>query len=246
MRSRRPIRCSTTARVPRQIEEHEPAAELEVPPLAARLGRDQEGRPFRQPELRHLDVPPLRATAPRGRCRPRRPCRSIAALSSSSVSRWATKTSVFSSGPVQRAACSASQRTRGSCVPGLGGQARRSQRPRRSTPAERRAAGEARARKTRSAFRRRARAFSAGWARGAAATSRSSGSQSAAARSTGDRRRAAAGRRCPRGGWSWCRAAAARGGPAAPRRTPARETPRAAGAGAGGRSRGRRPPAAWR
>src|SRR3954453_19132553 len=44
----------------------------------------------------------------------RRPCRSIAPLSRSSDSRWATKTSVFSSGPIQREDCSTSQRTRGS------------------------------------------------------------------------------------------------------------------------------------
>ena len=47
------------ARVPGQVEEDEPAAELEVPPLAARLGGDQDRRPLGEPELRHLDVPPL-------------------------------------------------------------------------------------------------------------------------------------------------------------------------------------------
>ena len=47
------------AGVPGQVEQHQPAAELKIPPLAARLGGEQQRRPLGQAELGHLDVPPL-------------------------------------------------------------------------------------------------------------------------------------------------------------------------------------------
>ena len=46
--------------IARQVEEHEPAAELEVAPLAAALGGDQEGGAFGATELRHLQVAAVR------------------------------------------------------------------------------------------------------------------------------------------------------------------------------------------
>ena len=47
-------------RIARQVEEDEPAAELEVAALAAGLGRDQKRRAVGPPELRHLDVSAFR------------------------------------------------------------------------------------------------------------------------------------------------------------------------------------------
>ena len=44
MRSSRPIRCSTTRRLPGQVEQHEAAAELEVATLASAFGGHQQAR----------------------------------------------------------------------------------------------------------------------------------------------------------------------------------------------------------
>src|ERR1019366_861443 len=48
-------------RIPRQVEENEAPAELEVAALAAGLRRDEKGRAVGPPELRHLDVTAFRS-----------------------------------------------------------------------------------------------------------------------------------------------------------------------------------------
>jgi len=94
----------------------------------------------------------------------------------------------------------------------------------------------------RSSLRRRATVFSAGWvAQVARNQAVQRGPQSAAVSSTGAGTRGGRPPMSTPPASSWCKAAAARAGPAARRRSPPRETPQGAGAGAGGRSRGRRP-----
>src|SRR3954462_6672717 len=159
MRSSRPIRCSTTpgfhgrskSTSRRQNWKFRPS-----PPASVEIRIDGPSG------SRNCATSMSRRSGERSSWKTpgRRPCRSIAPFSRSSDSRWATKTSVFSPGPIQRADCSTSQRTRGSSRSASAARAAVSSSSRSSTAS--RAAGEARARKTRSALRRLVRAFSAG------------------------------------------------------------------------------------
>ena len=56
IRSSRPMRCSTHHGIPGQVEQHEAAAELEVAALASALGRDEQARSLGLPEAGDLDV----------------------------------------------------------------------------------------------------------------------------------------------------------------------------------------------
>ena len=230
-------------RVPRQVEQDQPAAELEVPPLAAGLGRDQDRRPLGEPELRHLDVPPLGRELLVEDAGPPplpldRPLQQVERLAMGHEDQRLLVRPRPAAGLLDQPAHPRVARARPRR------RARRSPSSSRSTT-ESRAAGEARARKTRSALRRLASGFSAGWAR-RWRTSRSEGLPTGVVdihRHRHARRQAADVH--PAGG-AGARAAAARGGRGARRTIPPPGTPRGAGAGADGRSRGRRPPAAWR
>ena len=148
MRSSRPIRCSTDARVPGQVEEHQPAAELEVPPLAAGLGGDQERRPLGERGTAPPRCPAARARAPRGRRRPAAPCALDRRLEHAPASRGGPRRRASSppappSGRPARPASAPAGRARSASV-GEGGGLRRP--PGSSTGEQGRRRGEARGR----------------------------------------------------------------------------------------------------
>ena len=183
MRSRRPMRCSTTVGLHgrskrtrrRQNSKFRPSPPASVESIRAGPSgsRNCATSMSRRSGVSSSWKRPARA----------RPWRSISRLSMSSVSRWATKTSVFSPACCQRAACSTSQRARGSARSAAAIRSRRgvSSGPVASGAS---AAGEARARATRSALRRSARGLPAGSAR-TAFSSRSSASHPGSSISTG-------------------------------------------------------------
>ena len=168
-----------------------------------------------------------------------------AVRSISSVSRCATKTSVFSSrvAPARRLR----QQPVEARIAGvhrlrlLAQRASRRVRARRPAPLPTRARG-GRGRSSAGARPRRG----ADAARSTASTASRRSRQLAGCRARSECPPAAAGRRCPRGAWSWCTEAAACRGRGAPRSSRPRETPRDAGAAAAGRTRARRLRAASR
>ena len=247
MRSSRPMRCSTADGLPRQVVEHEPMAELEVAPLAAGFGRDEDARPVVGAEPRDLDVAPRRRqllvedAAGELRARAERLAQHLERLAVGHEHERLLARRAASASPASAATRGADRRD-----PSPRPAAAARSRPARAPPSapRRRPAPVGRDR----SHAARATAILTADAPASRDRARTSDACGVRRRRQVDRRpaRAAAGRRCPRAASSWCTAAAARRTRAAPRHPCPRETPPAAAAAAAGRTRARRLRAASR
>ena len=208
------MRCSTVDRVPRQVEEDQALAELEVAAFAAALGRHEQARALGLAELRDLDV------ATRGRevlveDAESRAARTVRQRRSQQLERLAVA-------PRRRASSGARRlpaRRFGARATRCADRSRQPpaawRRQRVSSRVEKRArsaAPDASARRMRSALRRRSSSVGRRFGPERAASTPPAGRSMPSAPMANRRapRPAAAGRRCRRAAWSWCTGAAAR------------------------------------